>query len=54
MTNEECDLRPSLQEIAVVCNSYFESDTQASDEVDRMVSYVLGSAFEVRNLCSTS
>lgn len=48
MTNKSCDHRPFLEEILKHCSYYFESQSQASEEVDKLVSYVLGPTLEVR------
>ena len=47
MTNTKSDQRPSLDEVLQHCNSHFESPHHAREEVDKLVSYVLGSSHDV-------
>lgn len=52
MTDEECDERPSLEEVFTLCSNFCSnSHAQASEEVDKLVSYVLGSTHEVSFVC---
>lgn len=47
MIAEQSDLRPTFKDIAAACNNYFTSETEASHEIDALVSYVMGSDPEV-------
>lgn len=47
MSDEDCSHRPSLEEIFTNCSEFLESQRQAREEVDKLVSYIIGSAIEV-------
>ena len=47
MTDKNCSKRPYLDDIFKHCNKFFKSQNLASEEVDKLVSYVLGSTLEV-------
>ena len=47
MIDKDHDKRPSLADIAKHCQNYFKTRTIASAEIDRLVTYVIGSPQEV-------
>lgn len=52
MIDEDHDERPSLGDITKHCQNYFKTQTIASDEeVDKLVTYVMGSPQEVMLHC---
>ena len=47
MTDDNSNMRPNLEEVAGKIVKYFNSESEAIDEMDRIVEYVLGTSLEV-------